>query len=122
MISLSVEGAGALTWDTVWPRTYKLGDAEGYCGDTYIVTLSRPFTRSEDHLFRWLTEQDAVELYGLAHLSDGRDLMLFERLFVTQSREAAREEHAQHLRARLEEFGLLAPTAFFPRQGNMTAT
>lgn len=112
MVQLAVEGVGALTWETYWPRRFRMGDAEGYCGEAFIVTISSAFTPAEDELFRWVVAQDSVELYGLSHLSDGRDIMLFERRYVKQSEDEARTEHRLHLRRVLEEAGALTPVVF----------
>lgn len=107
-IGLAVDGFEWMTWDDVWPRHFKSGDCEGWCGATMIVVVTRAFTRGEDLLFQWLELQDKCELYGVHHMQDGRDLIVFERLHVTQSAEDARREHVDHLQALLNKHSVFS--------------
>lgn len=105
-IGLVVEGFEGLQWGDMWPRHIAYGECEGWCGSGLVVVLTRAFTPDEDLLFDWVLKQDKCLLYGLHHQSDGRDLIVFERQFVTQSRDEAFQEHIMHLRRVLEVRGL----------------
>lgn len=99
-INVAIEGniLDGVAYADLFPRTFLLGDARGYFGEEIIVTVSRPFTKGEDELFRWVVEQDGTQLFGIYGCEDGRDLIVFERLYTKQTREEAHEEHGRHLR------------------------
>jgi hypothetical protein len=97
-IQVDLEGFAGLEFDTLWPRFAQFGEARAYCGTDYIVVISKAFTPDEDLALRWVIEQDSCVLHTLTHLADGRDIMLFERLYHTQTREEAVGEHRKHLR------------------------
>lgn len=99
-----------LNFMDLWPRVIEFGDAQGFCGDKLIVTVSRAFTLDEDKVFRWVSAQDDVELIGMTHVPDGREIMLFERKFMKQSAEDARAEHAAHLRTVLSRLNIQPAT------------
>jgi hypothetical protein len=111
IMQVSVDGKGVLDFAKMWPRTFVVGDAEGYCGDRLMVTVSRPFSAEEDAVFDWVLDQDRVALVGIMHLADGRDLMLLERRHKTQSLAEAVEEHRVHIRKILTDIGLLTPAS-----------
>lgn len=97
MIAVEIEGFPSVEWADLWPRVQKYGTAEGYCGGGIIITISRAFTDDEDKIFRWVMAQDEASLWGVQHLSDGRDLLIFERGFKTQNRTDAITEHREHI-------------------------
>lgn len=103
MIAMSVEGLDRLNWDDMFPRKFRQGDCQGWCGESFIVLVSRPFTNDEDAGFKWIMEQDKVELVGVMPLPDGRDLMMFDRCFVLQSREEARREQVAYIKEALDK-------------------
>ena len=105
-IAMSIEGFEGLQWGDMWPRHVKYGECEAWCGSGLIVVVTRAFTPDEDLLFDWVVRQDKCFLYGIHHLPDGLDLIVFERQFVSQSREQAFEEHLAHLRKMLLERGI----------------
>ena len=107
-IALSVEGFEGLQWGDMWPRHVKYGECEAWCGSGLVVVVTRAFTPDEDLLFDWVVRQDRCFLYGIHHLPDGRDLIVFERQFVTQSRDDAFTEHIEHLRTVLNQAGVSA--------------
>jgi len=86
-----------IAFDDLWPRSIRRGDCAAWCGFDVVITLTRPFTHQEDAVFDWVTKQDSVSLIGWHSLEDGRDYMLFERLYSTQTREDAWHEHNAHL-------------------------
>ena len=108
VISVEVEGIEGLTWGDMWPRHAQFGECEGWCGSGLIVVVTRAFTPDEDLLFDWVERQDKAHLYGVHHLPDGRDLIVFERQWVKQSQEDAVAEHMDHLRLVLRKLGLSA--------------
>jgi hypothetical protein len=93
-----LEGLDRVGWGDMWPRRIHSGGSEAWCGEAVIVACTRPFTAGEDAVLAWVTQQDAVELVGVMPLPDGRDLMLFDRSYLTQTSEEAHQEHADHLR------------------------
>lgn len=101
-ITAVLTGFEDIGWDDLWPRKVTRDDSSAWVGGSMVVAVTRPFTAGEDVVFRWLTEQDAVELYGIYPLGDGRDLMVFDRLYLKQSRSEAVNEHREHLRLVLE--------------------
>lgn len=111
MIALNVEGMESLAWGDLWPRHFASGECAAWCGGGLMLCIVRPFTRDEDKVFAWLMEQDTCELYGIAHLDDGRDLIVLDRTFTKQSRKEALAEHKNHIRTVLEARGVL-PLAF----------
>jgi hypothetical protein len=113
---ITVEGLAGVEWADLWPRHFQQGDSEAWVGGTLMIALTRPFTVDEDQVFRWLNEQDGCLLYGVHHLRDGRDILLFERSFTSQSKEDAILEHRLHLRMLAHRVGLDA----FPLQSNAT--
>lgn len=115
MIDVSIEGIREVQFAELWPRSIKVGTAEAYCGDGLIITVSKCFTTEEDSVFQWAKAQDDSVLYAVQHLSDGRDLFVFERLFVSQTREEAREEHRAHLREWLSRIPTQHNTSDAPR-------
>ena len=92
-----VEGMENLKFRDMFPRTFECGEASGYCGADFIVTVSRAFTPEEDKLFAWVVLQDSVTLNGVHHLSDGRDIIVFDRKFRDQTPAEAEKEHRDHL-------------------------
>ena len=103
---ISVEGLAGVEWADLWPRHVQRGDCEAWVGGTLMIAMTRPFTVEENDVFTWLTDQDACLLYGVHHLRDGRDLMVFERLYTKQSKDDALAEHRAHLRALMARVGL----------------
>lgn len=97
MIEVEIEGFPPVEWADLWPRVQRYNTAEGYCGGNLIVTVSRAFTDDEDQIFQWAKAQDSASLWGVQHLSDGRDLLIFERSFTSQTQAEAIEEHRAHL-------------------------
>jgi hypothetical protein len=71
-----------------------------------MIAVTRPFTTDEDLVFRWLNDQDGCLLYGVHHLRDGRDILVFERTFKKQTVEDALAEHRAHLRTLVDRVGL----------------
>jgi hypothetical protein len=106
MIRVDFEGAPELTFDDLWPRSIAIGEARGYCGADVIIGISRVFTPEEDLLYQWINEQDGSDLFGIQHLSDGRDLIIFNRTFTKQTREAAEREHRIFLREVIHRFNI----------------
>lgn len=102
MIAMSVEGLDRLCWDDMFPRKFRQGEAIGWCGESFIVVISSPFTADEDAVFEWVMKQDVVELVGVLPCSDGRDLLMFDRCFIKQSREDARKEQVDFIRQALD--------------------
>lgn len=121
MIDLSVEGMESLSWGDLWPRHVAYGECEAWVGGSLIICITRPFTPDEDLVFDWVLRQDTCELYGISHLSDGRDLIVLDRTFTTQNRYEAQMEHRQHIRSTLESLGLL-PLAFMSESNMPQAT
>lgn len=80
-------------------RRTECEDSRAYVGTYYAVTITRPFTRAEIHVFDWLVRQDSMELINIEHLDDGRDVMVFQRLYTSQTREQAIAERREHLEA-----------------------
>lgn len=111
MIALNVDGLESLKWEDLWPRHVAYGECEAWCGGGLIVCITRAFTPDEDLVFDWVMSQDSCELFGVAHLEDGRDLIVLDRTFTKQSRHDAQMEHQKHIRDVLESRGLL-PLAF----------
>lgn len=103
---ITVEGLAGVEWADLWPRHFQQGDSEAWVGGTLMIAMTRPFTVNEDSVFRWLNNQDGCLLYGVHHLRDGRDLLVFERVYSKQSKEEAIEEHRQHLRFLAQRVGL----------------
>lgn len=73
-------------------RHVKVGDSEGWCGARFIVAIVRPFTPGEDAVALWITMQDDTRMLDILPLQDGRDYIVFERLYKTQT---VREAHAE---------------------------
>lgn len=94
------------TWADMWPRQFVVGGSEAYFGAESIVLITRPFTAGEDAVVTWAMLQDRCHLIGTHHMSDGRDLMLLQRLYEKQSREEAHLEQRRHLARKLDEIGL----------------
>jgi hypothetical protein len=101
----------SIKWEDLWPRHIAYGECEAWCGAALVVCITRPFTPDEDLVFDWIMKQDACELFGIAHLSDGRDLIVLDRMFKTQSMHEAQMEHYDHIRAVLQAHGVV-PLAF----------
>lgn len=102
-ITVELEGMEDLSFTELWPRHERVGfNGEAWCGGSLIVTVTRPFTVEEDHIFLWVMKQDACQLIGVHHLPDGRDIILFERMFVLQSKVDAIQEHQEHLQKLLD--------------------
>ena len=99
VVGLSIEGFEWLQWGDMWPRHIAYGECEGWCGSGLIVVITRMFTPDEDLLFDWVEKQDDCDLYGVQPLVDGRELMVFNRQFRTQTPLEAYEEHIEHLRS-----------------------
>lgn len=58
-----------------------------------MVLILRPFTAGEDAVIAWATLQDDSEMVGLIHMTGGRDYIVLQRLYASQSyREALREQ------------------------------
>lgn len=106
MIELQLEGLDRLTWKDMFPRQFVSGECEGWCAETFMVLISRPFTADEDAGFKWLNAQDVVDLVGIMPLPDGRDLMLFDRCFVLQSRAEAKWEQERHMQVAFQRVGV----------------
>lgn len=106
MISVESPELPGVVFADLWPRSFSQGDAEGYVGTDLMVTISRPFSKDEDALFKWLMRQDGCLLIGIKNLSDGRDLILFERRFTKQSEAEAVDEHRRHLSGLIERLEL----------------
>lgn len=100
---LLVEGLDRLGWNDMFPRQFKQGDCEGWCGESFIVLVSRPFTAEEDAGFNWIMEQDTVQLAGVMPLADGRDLMMFDRQHTKQSKSEAKREQVMFIKQRMSE-------------------
>ena len=96
-MSVIIDGLGDVAWGDLFPRKKLIGDGEAYLGGEFVVTITRPFTESEDDIFRWVVAQDGVKMYGVVPLGDGRDLILFERSHTTQTRIEAEREHRVHI-------------------------
>lgn len=107
-INVTLEGFSGLSWSELWPRHKRFGNCEAWVGGGLAICVTQPFTAEEDQLFRWVLEQDTCVLYGIHHMKDGRDLIVFDRTFTTQTREEAIREHQEHLRQLLKETGLVA--------------
>jgi hypothetical protein len=73
-------------------RSVRVGDSEAHLGVLVVTALLRPFTPGEDAVVAWVLAQDACNLLDLVHLKDGRDLCIFERLYLKQSFEHAQTE------------------------------
>ena len=97
MSSVLLDGLGDISWGELFPRKKLIGDGEAYFGGEFVVTITRPFTASEDEIFQWVVAQDGVKMYGVVHLGDGRDLILFERSHTVQNRVEAEREHRVHI-------------------------
>lgn len=106
MISVDSPDLPEVTFADLWPRTFRQGTAEGYVGTDIMITVSQPFTPDEDALFKWLMRQDGCYLVGIKSVSDGRDLILFDRRFTKQTKAEAKEEHRRHLAGLLERLEL----------------
>lgn len=119
-ISVDIEGMPEVSWADLWPRQIHIGDAHGYVGADVIVTISKVFSKEEDALFHWVDSQDDCYLFGIQHLPDGRDLIIFNRNWRTQTREQAEMEHRSHLRALIRKLESQRP--LFPGQRNMPQT
>lgn len=102
MLSVLVQGFDRMGWDDMFPRQFKQGECEGWCSESFMVLVARPFTQDEDAGFKWVSEQDVVELVGVMPLKDGRDLMMFDRCFVKQTREEARKEQVEFIRKSMD--------------------
>lgn len=55
------------------------------CGPRFIVAILRPFTTGEDAVMMWVRLQDDTRLLDIVPLGDGRDFVVFERNYVTQT-------------------------------------
>jgi hypothetical protein len=97
-----------LRWEDVWPRSFVAGESRAYLGAFTITLLTKPFTAGEDAAITWALLQDECAMIGCHHMSDGRDLMLLERMHVTQSRQDAINEQRRHLARKLESLGLMS--------------
>lgn len=75
-----------------YTRWVRVGDSEAMCGPRLIVTLSRPFTPGEDAVMTWVRMQDDTQLIDIVPLKDGRDFIIFERLYTKQTYAQATEE------------------------------
>lgn len=95
-----------IRWVDMWPRSFCVGGSEAYLGATNIVLVTKPFTPGEDAVVTWARLQDDCTLVGTHHLSDGRDLILLERLHSKQSLEEATMEQRRHLARKLDEIGV----------------
>lgn len=107
-----------VAWEDLWPRRAKFGEAVAYLGADVIIVISRVFTPDEDQVLKWVVAQDTCDLFGIQHLEDGRDLMVFNRRFDRQTRESAEQEHRLHLRDLIRR--LEAQRPLFPGQRNMS--
>lgn len=75
-----------------YTRQIRVGDSEAMFGPRFIVALVRPFTAGEDAVMLWVRLQDDTRLVDIVPLSDGRDFIVFERGYKTQTYEQAHEE------------------------------
>lgn len=96
-------------WADLWPRHKRIGTAEAYCGAWMIITISRAFSADEDQIFQWALEQDQCSVWGIYHMRDGRDLILFDRMHTKQTVTDAEAEHLAHLGAMLRRQGISIP-------------
>lgn len=119
-ISVDIEGMPDIKWDDLWPRKAHFGEAHGYCGADVIICVTRVFSKEEDILFHWVDQQDDCDLFGIQHLDDGRDLIIFNRLHRKQTRDEAEMEHRSHLRALIRR--LEAQRPLYSGQRNMAQT
>ena len=106
---IQVDGWDGVAWSDLWPHHIASGDSEAWVGGSLMVAVTRAFTYDEDTVFRWLVQHDDAVLYAVHHLTDGRDLMVFDRLFTRQDKEQALAEHRQHLRALMNLRGFYPP-------------
>lgn len=107
---MELDGFGGLDWGSLWPRHIAYGECHGWVGSGLIIVMTRAFTPDEDLLFDWVAKQDRCHLYGIHHMQDGRDLIVFERQFVSQSQADAVAEHQAHLRKVLSQAGVIPLT------------
>ena len=75
-----------------YTRQIRVGDSEAMCGPRFITVISRPFTAGEDAVMTWVRMQDDTRLLDIVPLMDGRDFLVFERLYVKQTYQSAFEE------------------------------
>lgn len=107
MIAVEMNGV-TVAWSDLWPRYIAYGECEAWCGGGLVVCLTRPFTTDEDLLFDWVLKQDRCELFGIYHMEDGRDLIVFDRMFTKQSKHEAMDEHRAHVKRVLQQAGMTA--------------
>lgn len=82
-----------------YSRHVRVEDSEAYCGPRFIVAIVRPFTVGEDAIALWIHRQDDTRLLDIVPMSDGRDYIVFERLYVSQSVADARLEADAYLKS-----------------------
>lgn len=91
-VSLSADAQSTLTNFPIvssvletYSRHIKVGDSEAWCGPHFVVLLIRPFTAGEDAVVAWARAQDEATLIDHVPLKDGRDYLVLQREYVTQS-------------------------------------